>query len=40
MLMRLLGEFVRSQVVPFAMRRGGGIVGMCGKIVEFRCSVV
>ncbi len=40
MLLRLLRELVRAQVVALPMCNSGGLVSMSGKIVKFRGPVV
>jgi len=40
MLHGLPGELVRGHVIFLVMMRGGGTVGVCGKFVEFRSSLV
>jgi hypothetical protein len=39
-LMRLPAEFVGGQMVSLTVGSGGGLVGVGGKIVKFRGSIV
>jgi hypothetical protein len=38
--MSLLGKLMRGQVIAFAMRRRGGLVGVRGFVVELGGSIV
>lgn len=38
--MRLFGEFVSGQMIPFSVSNGRGGVGVSGQVMEFCDSIV